>query len=150
MKYLIFVFFMAFNVLAIEHKTEQRLKTVFEKYEVVHTHFFEYNDEKAKKAIKDLSEAISKIEEEEVKKRLVYSKKTLDKMADIRDSSELNKKLNTVSMALIYILDKYNVDKKYQSYYCPMVKKKWIQNTSVESKVLNPYAPEMPHCGAKE
>jgi hypothetical protein len=65
---------------------------------------------------------------------------------------ESNKKsFNTVSQGILVVLDKYSHNKNYARYFCPMVKKYWIQNISKSEKVMNPYASTtMPHCGAKK
>jgi hypothetical protein len=41
------------------------------------------------------------------------------------------------------------VGEGYNEYTCPMVKKKWVQNSKKRARVHNPYAPEMPHCGGQ-
>ena len=48
------------------------------------------------------------------------------------------------------VVNTYDVGKKYNAYSCPMVKKKWVQNSKKMAKVHNPYAPNMPHCGSKD
>ena len=55
-----------------------------------------------------------------------------------------------VSSALAHVLSKYDLGSDYNVYYCPMVRKKWIQNSTKHAGVKNPYAPEMPNCGRKE
>lgn len=53
-------------------------------------------------------------------------------------------------MALIHIVNKYDLGSKYNAYSCPMVKKKWLQNSDKMAKVHNPYAAGMPHCGSQD
>ncbi len=150
MKIILLTFLFSLNVFALETKTKEKLIDVYQKYEQVHSHFFKFDLDKSKKALKELSSSIDKIENEELKEKLVFTQKTIVEMLETDKRKELNKSLHTVSLALIHILQKYEVDSKYQPYSCPMVQMKWIQNVDVEAKVLNPYAPEMPHCGHKE
>jgi hypothetical protein len=63
---------------------------------------------------------------------------------------ENNQNYHLVSMALIYIVNTYDVGPKYNAYSCPMVKKKWLQNSKKLAKIHNPYAPHMPHCGSQD
>ncbi|MDH5581967.1 MAG: hypothetical protein OEY33_08660 [Bdellovibrionales bacterium] len=150
MKYFLMGLFFSINVFAIDSNTKEQLNNVFKSYESLHASFFSFDKKKVIDGSKELAEKISSIEDEEVSKLLAYSKKTLNKMSKEEDRSELNNQLNRISMALIHIMKKYSLDLDYSSYYCPMVKKKWIQNSKKVSEVQNPYAPEMPNCGAKE
>ena len=52
-------------------------------------------------------------------------------------------------MALIYVINTYDISDDYAPFTCPMVKKKWIQNVKNKPQVRNPYAPEMPQCGGR-
>lgn len=146
MKYLILGLALSFSVFA----ENAQLKKVFEGYEQLHASFFDFKKDQVLKSAKNLSKEIDKIKEEEIKKLLTYSKKKLDSMSEKDSRDDLNKTFNTVSMAFIHVMKTHNMEKSYGAYYCPMVQKKWIQNTDKMAKVHNPYAPEMPHCGGKE
>ena len=61
-----------------------------------------------------------------------------------------NQNYHLTSMALIHIVNTYDVGNEYNAYSCPMVKKKWLQNSKKMAKVHNPYAPNMPHCGGQD
>jgi hypothetical protein len=98
----------------------------------------------------NLKKAIDAIEDKEVAKLLNFSKGKLKEIKASNDREVNNKNYHLVSMALIHIVNKYDVGSKYNAYSCPMVKKKWVQNSSKMAKVHNPYAPNMPHCGSKD
>ncbi len=51
---------------------------------------------------------------------------------------------------LIKFVQTYEVDKKFNIFSCPMVKKSWIQDTSVNKDVQNIYAMEMLECGTQD
>ena len=61
-----------------------------------------------------------------------------------------NENYHIVSSALIFVINKYDLGSEYNAYSCPMVKKKWIQNSKKMTKVHNPYAAGMPHCGSQD
>lgn len=51
---------------------------------------------------------------------------------------------------LIKFVQTYEVDKKFNVFSCPMVKKSWLQDTSVNKDVRNVYAMEMLECGTQD
>lgn len=51
---------------------------------------------------------------------------------------------------LIKFVQTYEVDKKFNVFSCPMVKKAWLQDTSVNKDVRNVYAMEMLECGTQD
>ena len=97
-----------------------------------------------------MAAGIDKITNKDIKKYLKKSKKQLLKIKEATDRKENNVLYNESSLGFIYILNKYDIGRTYNSYSCPMVKKKWVQNSKKEAKVHNPYAPEMPHCGRQD
>lgn len=134
----------------LNEKIKEELVAVLEANENLHNAFFEYNANQVQKAAKNLSGEISKISDAEISKLLNFSKGKLLEITASADREENNKNYHLVSMALIHIVNKYDVGMKYNAYSCPMVKKKWVQNSEKMDKVHNPYAPEMPHCGSKD
>ena len=118
--------------------------------EALHSSFFKYDAKAVEVNAMKLKNAIDAIENTEIAKLLKFSK---GKLADIKASNDRetnNKNYHLVSMALIHIVNKYDVGEKYNAYSCPMVKKKWIQNSNKMTKVHNPYAPSMPYCGTQD
>jgi len=120
------------------------------KNEILHDSFFEYNKDQIEKSAKALSVEIDKIKNTEISNLLKYSQKKLNEIKKSNTREQNNELYNVVSTALIYLVNTYELGSKYNAYSCPMVKKKWIQNSSKVSKVKNPYAPEMPHCGSQD
>lgn len=88
------------------------------------------------------------------------------KMGILKDISAQADKLSTISGSksheanmvayeaflkpLIKFVQTYEVDKKFNIFSCPMVKKSWIQDTSVNKDVQNVYAMEMLECGTQD
>lgn len=109
--------------------------------------FFEYDADKVQSKAADLRKKILEIQDPEISKKLSFavSKLTEIKSSNTRDQN--NEALHITSTALIHLMKKEKANSKYKAYFCPMVKKNWIQNTEDTKKVMNPYAPEMPHCG---
>lgn len=118
--------------------------------EKLHGAFFKYEGAKVEAASKDLEASLSKIKDKDISKLLKFSKTKLSEIKASKSREENNNAYNVVSMALIYIVNKYDVGDTYNAYSCPMVKKKWVQNSEKIEKVHNPYAPNMPHCGSKD
>jgi hypothetical protein len=118
--------------------------------EALHSSFFSYEAKAVESNAKKLRKAIDAIKDKEIAKLLNFSKNKLSEIKASSDREINNKNYHLVSMALIYIVNKYDLGSKYNAYSCPMVKKKWVQNSSKIAKVHNPYAPNMPHCGTQD
>ncbi len=151
----IIVSMIAFNLFAagrieMAQNTKKEVVKVLELNEGLHASFFDYDGAKVEKAAKDLSNAIDKISDEKIKKLLTFSKTKLSEIKASNSTADNNQNYHLVSMALIHIINTYDVGEKYNAYSCPMVKKKWVQNSSKQDKVHNPYASNMPHCGQKD
>ena len=139
----------AFSKEKLDEQTKSEVIKVLENNESLHASFFKYNAKEVEANAKKTSSAISKISNKEVKKLLENAVKKLSEIKEGTDREENNKSYHTASMAMIYVINKYDLGSKYSGYRCPMVRKKWVQNTEKMAKVHNPYAPEMPHCGGK-
>lgn len=50
---------------------------------------------------------------------------------------------------LIQVFKHNNINKNFALYFCPMIKKYWIQNIKIQSKVQNVFAQDMLECGEK-
>lgn len=124
--------------------------SALEANEALHSSFFKYDAKAVESNAMKLKKAIDAIEDKEVAKLLNFSKSKLSEIKASNDRETNNKNYHLVSTALIHIVNKYDVGSKYNAYSCPMVKKKWVQNSSKMAKVHNPYAPNMPHCGSQD
>ena len=123
---------------------------VFEANEKLHNSFYKYDAKKVEVEAKNVAKAIEAIKNTEVKRLLSFSKGKLEEISASVDRKKNNENYHLFSMAVIHILKSYDLGKKYNGYGCPMVKKKWVQNTKKGIKVYNPYDPSMPHCGGME
>mgnify|MGYP000002837158 FL=1 len=96
-------------------------------------------------------EEIEAIKDEKIAKTLNYTKKKLGEISKSDDIKVNKEAMNTVSQGILVVLEKHAPNKNYARYYCPMVKKYWIQNITKSEEVVNPYAGDyMPHCGVKK
>jgi hypothetical protein len=133
----------------LDKKTTKQLLSVLEANEKLHMAFFKYNPKKIENKSKKVNKAISEISNKEISKLFEFSSKKLTSITKESTKDENNQSYHVFSMALIHVISKYDVGDKYNAYSCPMVKKKWVQNSKVIDEVHNPYAPEMPNCGSK-
>ncbi|EQC42933.1 PF11827 family protein [Bacteriovorax sp. BSW11_IV] len=134
---------------ALDEATKSQLIKVLEKNEALHASFFEYKGEEVEKNAKELINAISEVKNEEVAKLLKFSSEKLATLTKDEDRQKNNDTYGLFSAALVHVVNTYDVGEGYNAYQCPMVKKKWVQNSKKMNKVHNPYAPEMPNCGGK-
>jgi len=140
----------AFGRIVIDSDSKKSLLKVLEINEKFHQAFFKYDKDLVESHAKEMSKAVGKIPNKNILKLLKYSQLKL-KEINAKNTRDLNNKnYNIVSMALIHIINKYDLGDKYNAYSCPMVQKKWVQNSKKIKKVHNPYAPRMPHCGSQD
>lgn len=135
---------------SLSEAAKKSVLSALEANEALHSSFFKYDATAVESNAIKLKKAIDAIEDKEVAKLLNFSKTKLSEIKASNDRETNNKNYHLVSMALIHIVNKYDVGSKYNAYSCPMVKKKWVQNSSKMAKVHNPYAPNMPHCGSQD
>ncbi len=146
MKAILIVFLLALT--NIQAKEGEQLSIVLKNYESLHQAFFENDNAKVQKQAKELAKSIESIKDKKIAKTLSFSKKKLSEMVDSSDLESNKTAFGTVSHALLIVIDKHAPNKNYQGYYCPMVKKYWIQNISKSKETKNPYeSVSMPSCG---
>ena len=131
-------------------EVKKSLLFVLEKNETLHRAFFNYNGKRVETQAKNLQKAIAAIQDKEMAKLLEFSQKKLKEIKASKERDLNNQNYHIVSMALIYLVNQYDLGDKYNAYSCPMIKKKWIQNSKQIAQIHNPYAPEMPHCGTQD
>jgi hypothetical protein len=120
-------------------------------YEKLHKAFFDNDLEKVKSSAGELLASIDAIKDEKIGKTLDYTKKKLSELKEAKSLDDGKDRFGVISRGLLVVLEKHAPNKSYAKYYCPMVKKYWIQNITVSEKVMNPYASSsMPHCGEKK
>lgn len=123
---------------------------VLEINESLHKNFFDYKGSLVEEDAKRLELAIAQIKNKELSKLLKETRSELSKIKSGQEREENNVAYHKASLGLIKLLEQYNPGKRYNAYSCPMVKKKWVQNSEDKLRVHNPYAPEMPHCGQRD
>ncbi|WP_417335738.1 hypothetical protein [Halobacteriovorax marinus] len=134
---------------SIEEGAKNSMLKVLESNEALHASFFKYNPKEVEQNAKKTLDALNAIKNPEFKKLLAKAGEKLKLITATADREANNVNYHQASMAFIYIINKYDLGEKYAGYRCPMVKKKWVQNTKKMGRVHNPYDPSMPHCGGK-
>lgn len=132
------------------YATETKLIDAMKSYENLYDAVFLQDLEKIQASASKLNADLALLENDETKKKLKYSMEKLKELAQEDDLEKGHEAFNIVSQGLLMILEK-DKNLTYNRYYCPMVKKYWIQNVAVNDEVKNPYAPKsMPNCGARK
>lgn len=136
----------------VSPEVKKELLKVFLENERLHSAFFSYDkkSEQIEPLARALSRSIDEISDPSIKKLLKFSQAKLSEISGENKKDENNQRYHLVSMALIHVMNTYDIGDSYSAYSCPMVKMKWVQNSKKVAKVHNPYAPGMPHCGSKE
>jgi hypothetical protein len=134
----------------LDKQSKNELTSVLVANELLHNSYFNYDGNSVEKAALKLKEEIDKISNTEISELLKFSSSKLSEIKAASDREKNNQTYHMVSMALIHIINTYDVGSHYNAYSCPMVKKKWIQNSSKVGKINNPYAPQMAHCGDQD
>ncbi len=133
---------------SIDENTKNEILNVLQTNEGLFQLFFDRKLDNIKTIANKVSQAIDKISNKDIKKKLIFSQKKLSLLNPERSFKENSQDYHLISMALIHLITSYDTGDTYNVYYCPMVEKKWIQNSKKIKKVHNPYASNtMPHCG---
>jgi len=122
------------------------LSTVLIDYDQLHSAFFKNDIKMIKEGASALKKSLLKLKQ----KDMDYALKRLENLGESNDIKKAHEDFNIISQAILVLMDREDGVKSHSRYYCPMVKKYWIQNTTESEKVMNPYASSsMPHCGSK-
>lgn len=152
-KILILLFFiLGFNSFAKEAvgaKAKESMVKALVENEKLHMAFFNYDVKKIISSRDLLVKNLKVVKEKRIQTKLDKAISYLDKISKVNSKDQNNKYYHYANVYLIQLIEKYDFHKNYQPYYCPMVRKKWIQNISKIEKVHNPYDPSMPHCGGR-
>jgi hypothetical protein len=134
----------------LESNSEKTLISILKIDEALHESFFKYDAALVEKHAKALATRVDSVKDKKIKKLF---KRTSKQLLKIKASGEKDKNYHLyglVNKTLVEILKKYDLGSDYNIYYCPMLKKSWVQNSKKKNKVHNPYAGDyMPHCGMK-
>jgi hypothetical protein len=134
----------------LDKQSKKELMSVLVVNELLHNSYFKYDGNSVEKVALKLKGEIDKISNIEISKLLKFSSRKLSEIKATNDREKNNQTYHIVSMALIHIMNTYDVGNNYNAYSCPMVKKKWVQNSVRLGKVHNPYTSQMPHCGTQD
>ena len=129
---------------------KKQVINVLKANENLHGAFFTYDGKKTESAAKELMMKISMVSKSAVKNDLSKSISELKLIKSTNKRDANNEAYAKASLFLVTVVNKYDVGKEYNNYSCPMVKKKWVQNSKKMKRTHNPYAPEMPHCGGRD
>jgi hypothetical protein len=131
-------------------KLKDQLKKILKLTTHLHKSFFIYTPSKIKKIAKQLHNEIISIKDTSFSK--IFKDLELAKFCLLL-TKDNERKASNEAYALIaknlafQLVEKYELDNAYQTFYCPMVRKYWVQLKIEKAVVYNPYAPEMPNCG---
>lgn len=134
--------------LSMDVKTQ--LREVYRRNDKLYQLFVDEKYDQVKKQAEEVALAIEKIESEDVTQLLNFTKKNLRDLEGELDLDVLHEAYSMISTALIHVLKTYDVGPGYNAYYCPMVKKRWVQNSMEVSDIQNPYDKSMRMCGDQE
>lgn len=133
----------------LDSSTKEKVLELLKSNESLMMSFYKYDAKKISQAAKDFKGKLSAIKDKTIKVEVELAEIYLAKIAS-KNKKEVNyEAYHGISKALSRLVEGYELGSTYNVYYCPMVKKKWVQNSVKRRKVHNPYAPEMPHCGGQ-
>jgi hypothetical protein len=134
----------------LNSKIQSEVVNVLEANEALHASFFTYSSKDVQKNAELVIKAINKVSKSTISKKMTFAKTKLKEIKSKNMRKINNESYAIASAAFVHIVNTYDVGPKYNSYSCPMVNKKWVQNSKKKLRTHNPYAPEMPHCGQRD
>ena len=135
------------NKKTLDDESKMQMAKVMEAYDSLHEAFFKSDKQKIEAEAKRLLEKIYDIKHPELVTLFTYTKAQLPEIKANAETEANNQKFHSISLALIHVLNTFDTEQKHQVFTCPMVKMKWLQHPEKLTKVHNPYASNMPHCG---
>jgi hypothetical protein len=134
----------------LESNSEKTLISILKLDEALHESFFKYDAALVEKNAKALAVKVDSVKDKKIKKLFKRTSKQLLKIKANEEKEKNYHLYGVVNKTLVEVLKKYDLGSDYNIYYCPMLKKSWVQNSKKKNKVHNPYAGDyMPHCGMK-
>lgn len=134
----------------LTNKIQAEATQILEANDKLFDSFFTYSGKRIEKNSKSLISVINKMSSSDIKKEFKKSFPFLKKLSAKNKKALNNDLYNKASLNFINIINRYDVGPNYNAYTCPMVNKRWVQNTKISNKVKNPYADYMPHCGGQD
>lgn len=134
----------------LEKKIQNEAIKTLEANELLFDSFFTYSSKNIEKNAKNLIAQIDRMSNSDIKNDFSKSIPALRKLNKNNKKEENNNLYNQASLNFIRIINTYDVGPHFNAYTCPMVNKRWVQNTKDSNQVRNPYADYMPHCGGQD
>lgn len=131
----------------IAESEKKEIVEVLQGYEELFSSFFTYDAKQVEANAAKLASKVNGLKSAMIKKNLKSAQEKLAEIKSVKERDANNQNLHLVSLSLIYLVNKYDIGSEYNVYACPMVQKKWIQNSTKLARVTNPYDPRMPNCG---
>lgn len=129
---------------------KSQLREVYRRNDKLYQLFMQERYDQVEGQAKQVARAIEKIENPDVTQLLDFTKKNLRDLDGELEVEVLQEAYSMISTALIHVLKTYDIGPGFNAYYCPMVKKRWVQNSMEVTQVQNPYDKTMRKCGDQE
>lgn len=129
---------------------KSQLREVYRRNDKLYQLFVEEKYDQVEEQAKKVAKAIESIEDSDVTQLLNFTKKNLRDLEGELDVDVMQEAYSMISTALIHVLKTYDIGPGYNAYYCPMVKKRWVQNSMEVTEIQNPYDKSMRMCGDQE
>ncbi|EQC45286.1 DUF3347 domain-containing protein [Bacteriovorax sp. Seq25_V] len=146
---LLAVSFSGFAKDKLEKSSKELMLKILDKNESLHSSFFSYKAKEVEAAAKLVLSVSQTNKDKLLKADIDKANEYLSQIKSTVNEDENKKFYGLANIYLVKIINKYDLGEKYQAYYCPMVRKRWIQNTKKEANVQNPYDASMPDCGGR-
>lgn len=124
------------------------LNVVLEKNDALFNEFLQASPQALEKRAEELHQAITKAKSSNVK-GLVTAAGSLTKIKNKLSKDENLALYHDFMKNFAEVIKKSNVSKTHAVFYCPMVKKYWVQNITQGRDVKNVFAQDMLECGSE-
>lgn len=137
--------------IALEKEVEEQALKIFEANFQLHQAFVKDDIELIQQQAFNLREVTSQaVAAQPSLVELAKVDETLKQMATQKEVEQLATSFAVVNQVMVDFLLANELSAAYNIYYCPMVDKRWIQDSAQVLEVQNPYALYMLKCGTKE
>jgi hypothetical protein len=134
----------------LSKKNQKYAIKVLNQNELLFDSFFSYSGAAIESHSMNLIKSINSMPNSQIKSEFIKSIPHLSKLKKSNSKEANNNYYNQASLIFIKIINTYDVGPHFNAYTCPMVNKRWVQNTKESNQVKNPYADYMPHCGGQD
>lgn len=124
------------------------LNLVLEKNDALFSEFLMASPQALEKRASELHQAIAKAKSQDVK-GLLAAAGNLTKIKNKLSKDDNLALYHEFMKNFAEVIKKSNVSKTHAVFYCPMVKKYWVQNITQNRDVKNVFAQEMLECGSE-